>query len=104
MNPANLKPPREQDIAQVGHRTKHSFVSFCNQVLRLFDCFFIQEIIALSGGVMNVVNRAVQSANEGKFDIACTLIQYAVDASPNNAEVLRTHADIYDRRAEFPHT
>ena len=59
-----------------------------------------RELAALAGGVSKLVERAQTLANEGNFRMACHLVDWAVDAEPNNAEVRQVRSAIYAKRTD----
>jgi glyoxylase-like metal-dependent hydrolase (beta-lactamase superfamily II) len=58
------------------------------------------EIAALSGGVRAVVERAVALADGDDLALACHLADYALEASPDDADVRSLVAALYERRAK----
>ncbi len=71
-NPAKLLPAREVRVAE--------------------------EIVALSGGLTPLIDRAVVLADAGDLRTACELIELAVKASPQDVAVNTARSDIYARR------
>jgi len=58
------------------------------------------EIVSMSGGLEKVISRAASLADEGRMDVACELIEFAVLAASDDPVVHRVRASIYERRAE----
>jgi alkyl sulfatase BDS1-like metallo-beta-lactamase superfamily hydrolase len=71
-NPARLKPAPDRAVAA--------------------------EVAALAGGVTPLVTRARELAGSGDLRLACQLVEWAVDAEPDDREVLQARADIYRLR------
>ncbi len=59
-----------------------------------------QEIAELAGGIGNVVARAIAKLEEGKLQLACHLIDWAVSAQPQNKSAHKARVWIYDARAK----
>jgi len=53
------------------------------------------EWIALAGGLKPVLDRARELADQGRCDLACHLIEAAVHAAPDDAEVHALRAQVY---------
>ena len=73
-NPARLKPPADADLAR--------------------------EVTALAGGAAALIDRARNAAASGDLAVACQLIEWAWQASPDDRAVNEARASIYSRRAE----
>jgi glyoxylase-like metal-dependent hydrolase (beta-lactamase superfamily II) len=58
------------------------------------------EIAALAGGAKVLAERAEKLAAAGDFRLASHLADYALEAAPGDADVQKTVAAIYDKRAE----
>ncbi len=71
-NPAHLKPPTDAVLAAT--------------------------IAELSGGVASLVARAVQAASDEDLRLACSLVELAVQADPDNREAHGARAEIYAQR------
>jgi len=71
-NPANLKPARESSLAL--------------------------EIASLAGGSLKLAQRAMEIAETNDFRLACHLIEYAVNASPNDKMLHAIRSKIYKMR------
>ena len=56
------------------------------------------EVVALAGGVAPVVARALERADAGDLALACHLVEFAVQAEPDDRGAHRARADIYARR------
>lgn len=78
MNPANLKPPRDEDLAL--------------------------EITRIVGGSHVLARRAYQIAVAGRLDIACSLVELAYLSDPEDPDILWNYVAIYKMRAEDPST
>jgi len=76
LNPANLKPPRDEDFAL--------------------------EIIQIVGGSHVLARRAYQLASAGKTDIACSLVELAYLSDPEDPDILWNYIAVYRMRAEDP--
>jgi len=74
-NPANLKPAKDDIIAK--------------------------EIVSAYGGALDLANRAhlLISTSPPRFDVACHLIEHAVNAEPENSCVHKIRSEIYHARA-----
>lgn len=57
------------------------------------------EVVSMSGGLEKVISRAAAFADEGRLDLACELIEFGVLAAPDDPDVHRVRASIYERRA-----
>jgi glyoxylase-like metal-dependent hydrolase (beta-lactamase superfamily II) len=57
------------------------------------------EIVSLSGGTEHLLSRARQLAEQGELPLACHLLDYALEAAPDDAAVQLTVAELYERRA-----
>lgn len=73
-NPANLKPAKTQALAS--------------------------ELAALAGGVQTLVDRALALSEKNDLRLACHLVEWAVQASPDNREAHLARAAIYQRRRD----
>jgi alkyl sulfatase BDS1-like metallo-beta-lactamase superfamily hydrolase len=73
-NPAHLKPARNAELAR--------------------------EIASLTEGADRLAERAEALAEAGQTRLAAHLIEFAVDAEPNNSDFQRVRAAIYTRCAE----
>ncbi|HEY1556790.1 MAG TPA: alkyl sulfatase dimerization domain-containing protein [Kofleriaceae bacterium] len=71
-NPAHLKPPREAVLAA--------------------------ELAALAGGPDKLAARARVAADAGDLALACELVELAARAAPDDREVQRVRAELYDER------
>jgi alkyl sulfatase BDS1-like metallo-beta-lactamase superfamily hydrolase len=71
-NPARLKPSPDADLAR--------------------------EVAALAGGAEVVARRAVEVADHGDLRLAAHLAELAAQAAPDDAGILGTRADVYERR------
>jgi alkyl sulfatase BDS1-like metallo-beta-lactamase superfamily hydrolase len=72
MNPATLKPAPESAVAT--------------------------EIAALSGGAVRLAQRGREIAESGDLRLACHLVEMAALADPDDVEVHRARAEVYQRR------
>ena len=68
-NPARLKPPRDAELAR--------------------------ELAALAGGAAQLVTRARELAERGELRLACSLIELAVQAAPDDREAHGARTEIY---------
>ena len=59
-----------------------------------------REWVALAGGIGPVLARARALADDGDRRMACHLIEHAVLAEPDSAEVHALRAEVYAARAE----
>jgi glyoxylase-like metal-dependent hydrolase (beta-lactamase superfamily II) len=59
-----------------------------------------RELCALSGGTERLLARARELADAGELRLACHLLDYALEAAPDDAAVQATVAELYERRAE----
>lgn len=57
------------------------------------------EIVSMSGDLKKVISRAASLAHEGRLDVACELIEFGILAAPDDPEVHRVRASIYERRS-----
>ncbi|MBW3588248.1 MAG: MBL fold metallo-hydrolase [Actinobacteria bacterium] len=57
------------------------------------------EIVSLSGGLEKIISRAASLAKEGRLDVACELIEFGILVAPDNPDLHRVRASIYERRA-----
>ena len=57
------------------------------------------EWVSLAGGVEQVLARIRQLADEGNHRLACHLVEYAVLAEPDSAEVHETRSRVYAERS-----
>jgi alkyl sulfatase BDS1-like metallo-beta-lactamase superfamily hydrolase len=71
-NPARLKPPPDRVLAA--------------------------EVAVLAGGAGSLVRRALDLAAAGDLRLACQLVEWAVQADPENPEAQSARATIYDQR------
>ncbi len=58
------------------------------------------EIAALAGGAGALVVRARALADQGELRTACHLLDYALEAAPDDVDVRESVAELYERRAE----
>jgi len=58
-----------------------------------------EEVAFLSGGAMELADRAEMLAKAGEYRIACHLADFALEAAPSNAAVREKVALIYENRA-----
>ncbi len=58
------------------------------------------QIVALAGGVEPLLQRAGKLADEGRWRLACHLVDWAADVEPDSREVHQLRASVYERRAE----
>jgi alkyl sulfatase BDS1-like metallo-beta-lactamase superfamily hydrolase len=58
-----------------------------------------REIASLAGGVGRLLARARECAAGGDLTMACHLVDWAVEAEPESAEVRELRAEVYERRA-----
>ncbi|MBW0005363.1 MAG: MBL fold metallo-hydrolase [Hyphomicrobiales bacterium] len=58
-----------------------------------------REIAALAGGARALLSRAQALTEAGDLRLACHLADYALEAQPDDAEVRRTVASLYEQRA-----
>ncbi|MCA1727472.1 MAG: hypothetical protein LC722_07425 [Actinobacteria bacterium] len=72
-NPASLKPAPEAALAA--------------------------EVAALAGGANALAERAEALAADGELRLAGHLAEWALQAAPDDPDVRRAHAEVYDRRA-----
>ncbi len=56
------------------------------------------EVVSLAGGLGPVIDRTTALAEAGDLRTACELIEFAVQASPNDPAVNRARVEIYARR------
>ncbi|MBI2168377.1 MAG: MBL fold metallo-hydrolase [Actinobacteria bacterium] len=73
-DPANLKPARSGELGA--------------------------EVAALAGGVSRLAERARELAAEGQLRLAAHLVEFAAAAAPDDAEVHRARAEVYEARVE----
>jgi alkyl sulfatase BDS1-like metallo-beta-lactamase superfamily hydrolase len=73
-NPAHLKPAPAADLAL--------------------------EIAAFAGGARALSNRAIDLACAGDYRLACHLVEFAVQAAPDDSDVHAARAAIYQKRRE----
>jgi len=71
-NPSRLKPPPDAHVAV--------------------------ETAALAGGAAVLARRALELADAGDFRLACHFVELAAQADPDDVEIQRARADVYDRR------
>ncbi len=71
-NPAHLKPAPERELGA--------------------------ELAQLAGGISRLVSRARELCNAGKLQLACHLIELAVQAEPENREAHAARYEIYTQR------
>lgn len=71
-NPARLKPPPDADLAA--------------------------EVARMAGGSEALVKRAEELAGSGRLDLACQVVEWAAQASPDDPSVHRARAEIYLHR------
>ena len=58
------------------------------------------ELADLAGGAEAIASRALEVAVQGDLRLACTLVEIAFRAAPNDDTVRATRAELYARRAE----
>lgn len=58
-----------------------------------------REIMHLAGGVIPLIQRARQLAQDGQLELACHLIDWSTQAEPDNIEAQKGKRDIYRLRA-----
>lgn len=73
-NPANLKPAREADLAS--------------------------ELANLVGGVVALAVRALELSSAGDHRLACHLVEFAVQAAPDDRAVHAARAQVYQARRD----
>lgn len=71
-NPARLKPPSDGDLAA--------------------------EVARMAGGAEALTKRAEELAGSGRLDLACQVVEWAAQASPDDPSVHRARAEIYMQR------
>ena len=64
------------------------------------DAILASEVASLAGGTGALCSRALQIADAGDLRLAAHLVEWASLAAPDDDEVQRARADVYERRAE----
>lgn len=64
------------------------------------DAVLAAEVVALCGGSDKLTARARELAEQGEMRLACHLVETAVQAEPDSAEVHKARAEIYQKRRD----
>ncbi len=65
------------------------------------DNLVAREVAELAGGASILARRAGELADEGDMRLACHLVEFAVQADPENRELHARRAEIYRQRVAF---